>query len=184
MAVGVEEEMPILELAFTVRIEVPEEDAMLKGSVAPLLWRLKVTVEELALTPKTVPLLMSLPVVKELEPFQMASKPAVPEPDRAVPPRAMVICPGVVVVMVMLEPATKLVGAYLVPVPSAARSWPVTVGAVEVPVPPLVAAKTPETSEEPKAMAPLNNAPPDVDLTGRAWVKEDKVAEPLAATVK
>ena len=55
----------------------------------------------------------------------------------------MVICPGVVVVIVTLEPATRFVGAYLPPVPSAASSWPVTVGAVDVPVPPLATAMVP-----------------------------------------
>src|ERR1041385_5980504 len=67
----------------------------------------------------------------------------VPWPERPEPAAAIVICPGVVVVMVMLDPATKLVGAYLVPVPSAAKSCPVTYGAVEVPVPPLPTAITP-----------------------------------------
>ena len=79
--VGVEELIPILELGLTVRIEVPEEEAMLKISEPPALpWRLKVTVEEVAFTPKTVPLFMSLPVVKVLAPLQMASKPREPEP--------------------------------------------------------------------------------------------------------
>jgi hypothetical protein len=45
--------------------------------------------------------------------------------------------------MVMLEPATKVVGAYFVPVTSAANSCPVTVGAVEVPVPPLATESCP-----------------------------------------
>jgi hypothetical protein len=80
-AVGVEELKPNLELALTVRMEVPEEEAMLKMSDVPVLpWRLKVTVEEEALTPKTVPLFMSLPVVKAVALVQMASKPTVPEP--------------------------------------------------------------------------------------------------------
>src|ERR1700722_12160610 len=48
----------------------------------------------------------------------------------------MVMLPGVVVVIVMLEPATRLVGAYFVPVESAANNCPCTVGAVAVPVPP------------------------------------------------
>jgi hypothetical protein len=92
-----------------------------------------------------------------------------------------VICPAVVVVMVMLVPAIRLVGAYLVPVPSAARIWPVTVGAVEVPVPPLVTPKTPLTSLLPKAMAPLNNAPA-TDLTTPV-PKEEMVVEPVTVRV-
>ena len=95
----------------------------------------------------------------------------------------MVICPGVVVLMVILEPATRLVGAYLVPVPSAANNCPVTVGAVEVPVPPLVADKTPVTSAEPRLMAPLNKAPAAVERTGRAEFKLVMVVEPLEATL-
>src|SRR3989338_5655094 len=102
-----------------------------------------------------------------------------PEPAAA----AIVICPAVVVVMVMLVPATRLVGAYFVPVPSAARICPVTVGAVDVPVPPLETPNMPETSEEPRAMAPLNNAPPLVDLTGRAEEREERVVEPVTVRV-
>ena len=55
-------------------------------------------------------------------------------------------------------------------------------GAVDVAVPPLAIVKTPDTSEEPKAIAPLNREPPDVDLTGRAWVKEEMVVEPFTPT--
>ena len=55
---------------------------------------------------------------------------------------AIVILPGVVVVMVMLVPATKFPGVYLAPVESAIRSWPWTVGKVEVPVPPLLTGTT------------------------------------------
>lgn len=56
----------------------------------------------------------------------------------------MVMDPGVVVTMVMLVPATRLVG------PKDAlfqdRIWPLTVPAVEVLVPPLAMGKMPETS--------------------------------------
>ena len=55
----------------------------------------------------------------------------------------MVILPGVVVVIVMLAPGTRLPGVYLVPVESAMSSCPWTVGRVEVPVPPLEGANTP-----------------------------------------
>ena len=57
----------------------------------------------------------------------------------------MLICPGVEVVIVMLEPATRLVGAYLDPVLSTAKICPWVVGAVLVPVPPLATFKTPVT---------------------------------------
>ena len=56
---------------------------------------------------------------------------------------AMVICPGVVVVIVMLDPAIKFVGAYLC-VPSSANNCPVNVGSVDVPLPPFATATTPE----------------------------------------
>ena len=94
---------------------------------------------------------------------------------------AKVIDPAVVVVMVMLEPAMRLVGAYLVPVPSAARICPVTVGAELVPVPPLATPKTPETSLLPRAIAPLNRAP-DALLTTPV-PKEEMVVEPETVKV-
>jgi hypothetical protein len=191
MAVGVEEPMPILELGLTVRIEVPEEEAILKISLEPAVpWRLKVTVEEEALTPKTVPLSMSLPAPIAVVEVQAGPKPILPVPVTglvmvvwrlfgklkvkvepevvicqaeeeeevakvkpgpvAVAPAmmvgvaapAMVICPAVEVVMVMLVPLIKVVGAYLSPVESAPRSCPCRVGAVVVPVPPLAGAIT------------------------------------------
>ena len=40
----------------TLTIDAPEEDATLKGSKVPEPWTLKLTVEELALMPTTVPL--------------------------------------------------------------------------------------------------------------------------------
>ena len=54
---------------------------------------------------------------------------------------------------------------------------------VLVPVPPLITFKTPLTSEEPKAMLPLKRAPAVVDLTGRAWVRELRVVEPVTVRV-
>ena len=93
----------------------------------------------------------------------------------------MVILPGVVVVMVTLLPATRFVGAYLVPLASTANNWPWTVGVVEVPVPPLVAPKTPVISEV-KEARPLNREPPLVLLT-KPVVKEERVVEPFWATV-
>jgi hypothetical protein len=50
---------------------------------------------------------------------------------------------------------------------------------VVVPIPPLLRANTPLTSAEPRAMAPLNRAPAEVDLTGRAALREEMVVEPL-----
>ena len=122
-------------------------------------------------------------VLPKIEPLKML--PVVPVANTVTPVSvaAKVICPAVVVVIVMLLPATRLVGAYFVPVPSAARICPVTVGAVDVPVPPLETPNMPETSEEPRAMAPLNNAPPLVDLTGRAEEREERVVEPVTVRV-
>ena len=53
---------------------------------------------------------------------------------------------------------------------------------VLVAVPPLLTPKTPETSEEPRAMAPLNRAPEAVVLTGRALERLAMVVEPKALT--
>ena len=53
-----------------------------------------------------------------------------------------------------------------------------------VPVPPLATPKVPETSLLPKAIAPLNNAPAEVERTGKAEVKLAIVVEPLAAIWK
>jgi len=53
---------------------------------------------------------------------------------------------------------------------------------VVVPIPPLATPKTPLTSDEPRAIAPLNRAPPAVDLTGRAEFRELMVVEPRALT--
>ena len=50
---------------------------------------------------------------------------------------------------------------------------------VVVPMPPLVVPRTPLTSLEPKAMAPLKSWPPVVERTGRATFKEVMVVEPL-----
>ena len=109
MAVGVVELMPILVLDLTTKMEVPEEEARLNTSFVPAVpWMLKPMVEEVAFMPRTVPLLINLPVVKELVPFQMASKPLVPDPLSPDPAAAIVICPGVEVVMVMLLPASRL----------------------------------------------------------------------------
>ena len=119
-------------------------------------------------------------VLPEIEPLKIL--PVVPVARTVTPESvaAKVICPAVVVVMVMLEPAMRLVGAYLAPVPSAANNCPVTVGAVLVAVPPLATAKTPETSLLPKAIAPLNSAPAAVLLTGRAEERLAMVVVPKA----
>ena len=114
---------------------------MVKGSRPAPCWMRNETAAEVALMPATVPLSKTAPLVKELVPFQMATLPADPLPLMLVPPWEIVICPGVVVLMVMLVPATKLVGPYLVPLPSAARICPWVLGAVEVPVPPLPGVK-------------------------------------------
>ena len=115
---------------------------MTKGSRL-VAWRmLKDTVLEVAPMPTKEPLSINLPLPKAELLVQMALRPGEPEPV-VTPLVAKVIWPWVEVVMVMLEPATKLVGMYLVPVASAERSCPWVVGAVVVPVPPLLAAKLP-----------------------------------------
>lgn len=94
-----------------------------------------------------------------------------------------VICPGVEVLIVMLVPATKFPGVYLVPVESAMSNWPWVVGNVEVPVPPFETESIPLTSAEPKAIAPLNKAPVAVERTGKAEFKEVIVDEPTTTKV-
>jgi hypothetical protein len=120
--VGVTLPTPILPEALTTNKEVVEEEEMLKGSSVPVPWTLKEMVEEVALIPATVPLSKRMPVLRLLAVVHLATSPGLPEPVRPEPAAAMVMLPGVVVVMVMLVPATKLVGAYLVPLPSAASS--------------------------------------------------------------
>ena len=93
-------------------------------------------VEEVALMPTTVPLSMSLPVLKAEELVQIALKPFVPEPDKPEPAAAMVIWPRVEVVRVTLEPAIRLTTPQE-PLPCAPKSWPAKVGEAEVAVPPL-----------------------------------------------
>src|SRR4051812_38159438 len=125
---------------------------------------LKPIVVDVALKPTTEPSSISLPVVIDDAPFQIVLNPLVPLP--LIPPlAAKVICPGVVVVIVMLDPATKLVGAYLVPVLAAASNCPVTVGAVLVPVLPFPAPNTPLIAADPRLIAPLKRFPAEVDLT-------------------
>ena len=121
-------------------------------------------------------------VLPEILPLKIVPEVPVASTVTPVSVAAKVIEPAVVVVMVMLEPAMRLVGAYLVPVPSAARICPVTVGAELVPVPPLVTPRMPLTSEEPRAIAPLNKLPAAVLLTGRAEDRLVMVVEPKALT--
>jgi len=135
--------MVVEPLALIVNMATPVEEATTKGLMLPgFPWRLKVIVLDVALMPVTAPLSMNLPVVKEVAPFQMALKPVAPEPERPLPAEAMVIWPGVVVVMVTLEPAMRLVTPQE-PLPWAESSWPVTVGEEVVAVPPLAIGITP-----------------------------------------
>ena len=54
---------------------------------------------------------------------------------------------------------------------------------VVVPIPPLETPNTPETSEEPRAMAPLKRFPDAMLLTGRAEEREEMVVEPVTVRV-
>jgi hypothetical protein len=64
----VEELIPILPLAKTFKIDVPDDDAMLNMSLLPAVpCKLKVTVEEEALTPKTLPLSIKVDVARVVE---------------------------------------------------------------------------------------------------------------------
>ena len=66
-----------------------------------------------------------------------------------------------------------------VPLPVPEKSPPLATPDASKPRPPLVRANTPETSEEPRAIAPLNRAPAAVLLTGRAEEREEIVVEPI-----
>ncbi len=48
--------MPTLWLAVTAKMDIPDDEATLKGLNVPVPWMLKETVDEVALTPATVPL--------------------------------------------------------------------------------------------------------------------------------
>ena len=76
---------------------------------------------------------------------------------------------------------TKVVGPYLTPLLSAARIWPCWVGAVEVPVPPFATGRMPDTWLA-KATFWMNREPLFAWTTPEP--KEDRVVEPLEATVK
>ena len=80
VALGVVEPMPTLWLAVTLKTETPVEEATLKISLVPAPWRLKVMEEDVALMPATVPLSLIKPWDKVLVPFQMETKPGLPEP--------------------------------------------------------------------------------------------------------
>lgn len=82
VAIGLEVPMPTLWLAVAVRMEIPVElDTLKMLLVEPdVPWMLKVTVEEVALTPATVPLSMIKPWAKVLLPFHLERKPTLPEP--------------------------------------------------------------------------------------------------------
>ena len=104
-----EELIPTLLLTATFKTLSPVELETLKGSKVVVPWMLKVTVEDVALIPATVPLSLINPWLKVLAPFQIETKPGLPLPMvvKPVSVAARVIIPGVEVVMVMLEPALK-----------------------------------------------------------------------------
>ena len=54
---------------------------------------------------------------------------------------------------------------------------------VVVPIPPFDTASKPLTSAEPRLIEPLYKAPAAVERTGKAWVKEDRVVDPLTVKV-
>ena len=143
---GVVVPIPTLLKAVTLKMEFPVEEETLKGSRVVLPWTLKEIVDELALMPATAPLSIKAPWAKAEADVHLAAKPLAPVPV-TVPwnwsVEAMVICPTVLVVMVMLEPLIKVMGAYLTPLESAPKSWPCWVGAVDVPVPPLATESCP-----------------------------------------
>ena len=106
-------------------------------------WTVKAAAVVVALTPATAPSSTSRPVERLEDVVHLATRPLLPAPVSPLPAAAMVICPTVLVVMVMLEPLIRVIGAYLTPLESAPKSWPCWVGRVDVPVPPLATESCP-----------------------------------------
>ena len=83
---GVDEEIPTLPLLMIERSEVPVDDATVNGLTPAVPCTLKVTVEDVALTPDTVPLSRKRPDDSAVAPVHRARKPGVP-PERDEIPR-------------------------------------------------------------------------------------------------
>jgi hypothetical protein len=79
--------IPTLPFWSTESIVAPVEDAITNGLVPAVPWRLKVTVDEVALTPETVPLSRNRPVVSDVAEAQRVRNPVVPPDTEAVIPR-------------------------------------------------------------------------------------------------
>ena len=152
--------------------------AELSFKVTP--WIVKATLVVVAETPATSPSSNKIPVERLEAVVQRATKPLAPDPVKPDPAEAMVICPAVVVVIVMLVPATRFTTPQL-PEPCAPNSWPAKVGEAVVAVPPLPMGKTPETSELPKATAALNRAP--AALLTTPVPRLEMVVEPVTVRV-
>jgi hypothetical protein len=83
---GVVDPIPTLPFWRIVKSEVPVDDATLNGLTPAVPCTLKVTVDEVALTPDTVPLSWKSPVDKVEAELQRASLPATPpERDEVMP---------------------------------------------------------------------------------------------------
>ena len=73
-------------LAATVNKDAVLEEATLNGFSVPVPWTLKETVDDVALTPATLPLSFKIPVLKVLVPLQTVTKPATPPLTLPPPP--------------------------------------------------------------------------------------------------
>ncbi len=69
----VEVPIPTLPAEVTVNIEEPEDEETLNGFNVPLPWMLNETVEEVALTPATVPLSKSMPMPVVVAPVNLVT---------------------------------------------------------------------------------------------------------------
>ena len=87
VAVGVEDPTPTFPLASTVKSDVPVEEATLNGFWLPDPCTLKVIVDDVALTPATIPLSRRIPVANVVAPVYRAENPLTP-PDTAAPASA------------------------------------------------------------------------------------------------
>jgi hypothetical protein len=82
------EEMPTLPFARILKSDVPVDDATLKASFVPAVpCTLKVTVEDVALTPATTPLSMKSPAPSVVAEVQRVTSPVVPPETEDVIPR-------------------------------------------------------------------------------------------------
>ena len=81
---GVEDPIPTFPLERMVKTDVPDDDATLNGLVAAFACTLKEKEEEVALTPRTVPLSIRVEVLSAVVDVQRVAQPKIPPETAAV----------------------------------------------------------------------------------------------------